>query len=192
MQITILLWLTMTLPAFLSADRSGSSSPAQIAGQFCQLEIQGAALDSTRAQKLWALTVGEEEPFMGGDEIASGCRIARSTQVSRSSAVVRVQYHVRGRIVENPDGSKKLVKADSTEVATFKLSLVHGEWRIEQKSLMHIPARASAKAWADHLQTLIEPDDAKKTALDKKLQMFVAQLRELDHSESSTPSRSRM
>jgi len=150
-----------------------------VAERFCQLELSGTALDGRKSQPLLDLTIGEEEPFMADREVASECSIIKIAQETASSARATVQYTVIGKIVENADGTKKLILKKRSEKIPFELALIGGQWKIVRKSLMYVPLHATAKAWADNFADLLENDQSRKTAIDRNLEEVIAELRKL-------------
>jgi hypothetical protein len=116
---------------------------------------------------------------MGGSEVASECSISREEVTSASTAIVIVRYGVIGKIVENQDGSKRLIRVNVRENVPLHLSFLNGSWKIDKKSLMHVAEHAKPEVWADHFEKLIEADDQKKSVLDHKMIEFVTELRKM-------------
>jgi len=162
-QIRKAIFLSFVVLGSVNLSR-GSQTPSSVAEGFCKLELEGLGLDGRQSRALWQLTFGEEEPFMAGDEIASECKVLRiETGPSSSRAVATVQYHVTGKIVESADGSKRILGLNDDENVRLRLSLVGGQWKISRKSLMYVPEHATAGAWAEHFERLVESDPAKGT-----------------------------
>jgi len=161
---------------FVSA---ADSSPASVAKTFCTMELDGVTLSGESSQSAWALTSGEEEPFMGGEEIATTCNVSGEKLATPSHSIVTIQYQVIGRLAETPDGSRRVVKVKQLRKTRITLTRSPEGWRISKKSLMNEPVRATPAAWATHFQRLIEKDAAKRTKLDNELEALVKELKDM-------------
>jgi hypothetical protein len=175
--LSLLMIVISASPKPPSSDTDSSSVVALIE-QFCSLEMKGSALDDRTSEPLLRLTVGEEEPFMGDSEIVTGCKLVKG-KIGASTGTATVQYEVKGRIVENAQGMKSVLRTSKRENIRLKLMHTHDTWKIENKSLMFVAQHATAAAWASHFETLIEPDDAKKTQFDRNLDQLIGELQQI-------------
>ena len=100
--------------------------PAQVIGEYCHLDMQGARLSSNNpyTDRIFSLVEWEDEPGWDGAEIVKGCRIV-SAAVGDQKATVTMEYQVLGSSDEYTIHPNKHL-----EKVTFNLIKSKARWRI--------------------------------------------------------------
>ena len=154
--VLVFLILATSISSAQSAPPSGTATPRSVVEAYCNLDLNGARLDSQNPANdmISKLSSWRVEP--GWDSLIAirACEVIRESPGPNRSTVV-VRYTVLGRLV----GASVTSSREHTELVKFVLKRSHGRWLIEKPM---IPPHVSPSAAQSALESLLSDEHDSK------------------------------